>query len=62
VIVVCANKSDMKKQRKVTEQEGRAWAKQHKLPYFETSARSGAKVNDMFRLCTVSVYGGCRVC
>ncbi|KAJ1449281.1 P-loop containing nucleoside triphosphate hydrolase protein [Pelagophyceae sp. CCMP2097] len=45
-VVVCANKID--KPRKVSEDEGRAWAARHRFEYFEASASSGASVNDLF--------------
>mmetsp|Transcript_15243 Transcript_15243/g.46205 ORF Transcript_15243/g.46205 Transcript_15243/m.46205 type:complete len:199 (+) Transcript_15243:54-650(+) len=47
-VVVCANKVD--KIRRVSEDEGRAWALNRGYAYFETSAASGANVSDMFHL------------
>jgi DnaJ family protein C protein 27 len=46
-IALCANKSE-KKDRKVSEDEGREFAKSRNLSYFETSAASGSNVNEMF--------------
>lgn len=45
-VAVCANKVD--KSRVVSEHEGRAWAETQGLAYFETSAASGANVNEVF--------------
>ena len=44
--VLCGNKND--KKRVVPEAEGRAWADQHEMRFFETSAKSGENVNEMF--------------
>jgi DnaJ family protein C protein 27 len=43
---LCANKCDLR--RAVSEAEGRDFAKQHGLGYFETSALTGALVNEVF--------------
>lgn len=47
-VVVCANKVD--KVRRVSEEEGRAWAQPRGYAYFETSAASGANISDLFDL------------
>lgn len=36
------------KKRIVTESEANSWARQHGIPYFETSSNTGANVMDMF--------------
>ena len=43
---LCANKCDTR--RTVSEAEGRDFARKHGLGYFETSAATGALVNEMF--------------
>lgn len=48
VFAVCANKTD--KRRVVDESEGRLWAESKGIPYFETSAQSGAGINEMFQV------------
>ena len=37
-----------KKNRVVTLREGRAWAEEHGLEHFETSAKDGSNVNEVF--------------
>ena len=44
--VLCANKVDQR--RAVSEAEGRDFARAHGLAYFETSASTGASVNEVF--------------
>ena len=48
--VVCANKADCgaSKRRAVSEAEGRKWAADRKMGYFETSARDGEGVVGLF--------------
>lgn len=55
LMVVCANKVD-KAKRVVTEEEGQAWADEHGMKYFETSANSGQNVQEMFMHLFVQVY------
>lgn len=46
--VLCGNKADSKK-REVSEPDARRWAGAHGgMPYFETSAKDGANVHEMF--------------
>ena len=47
-IALCANKVDKKKEQIVSEAEGQQWASSRGLTYFETSASSGANVQEMF--------------
>ena len=47
VWAVCANKCD-KKNRAVTLREGLGWAEDHGMKHFETSAKSGENVNEVF--------------
>lgn len=51
--VVCGNKSD--KKRVVPESDGRQWADAHGFRFFETSAKSGESVNEMFDFLFTSV-------
>lgn len=47
--VVVGNKADEPSaRRQVTEAEARRWAETRRLPYYETSAKSGAEVNRVF--------------
>ena len=47
VWAVCANKCD-KKNRVIQLREGKAWAEEHGLEHFETSAKDGQNVNSVF--------------
>ena len=47
VWAVCANKCD-KKNRAVTLREGLGWAEDNGMKHFETSAKSGENVNEVF--------------
>mmetsp|Transcript_4296 Transcript_4296/g.4298 ORF Transcript_4296/g.4298 Transcript_4296/m.4298 type:complete len:199 (-) Transcript_4296:35-631(-) len=55
-VVLCANKID--KRRLVTEEEGRQYAQSKNFTYFETSASSGANVNEAFEFIFRSVIRG----
>eukprot|EP00002_Diphylleia_rotans_P037018 TRINITY_DN8222_c0_g1_i2.p1 TRINITY_DN8222_c0_g1~~TRINITY_DN8222_c0_g1_i2.p1 ORF type:complete len:214 (-),score=43.12 TRINITY_DN8222_c0_g1_i2:77-718(-) len=50
IAVLCANKCDLRETKKncVGEKEGRSWAMEHGMPYFETSSLTGAQVKEMF--------------
>lgn len=48
IVALCANKSDMKKKRVVSEEQGRKFATDNGFTYFETSAKTGENVNEMF--------------
>uniref|UniRef100_A0A7S1CBJ8 Uncharacterized protein n=1 Tax=Bicosoecida sp. CB-2014 TaxID=1486930 RepID=A0A7S1CBJ8_9STRA len=54
VAFVAANKVD--KKRVVSTAEGRAWAEERGLQYFETSANSGQNVDDMFNTLFKTVF------
>jgi len=47
-LVLAGNKIDILDQRKVTEEEGRAFAESRNLIYLETSAKTGISVPDLF--------------
>jgi len=48
VIALAANKSDLEQYRVVSEQEGRAYARDNDMSYFETSAKDSRNVRKMF--------------
>jgi GTPase SAR1 family protein len=48
MVVVCANKVDGEGKRVVSEAEGKKFAAAHGFAYFETSAKSGLNVNELF--------------
>ena len=47
-IVLCGNKSDLDSDRVVTTDEGKQLAEEYGVQFFETSALTGANVEDMF--------------
>lgn len=47
-IVLCGNKSDLDSDRVVTTEEGRQLADEYGVQFFESSALTGANVEDMF--------------
>ncbi|MHA1124578.1 MAG: Rab family GTPase [Candidatus Heimdallarchaeota archaeon] len=47
-LVLAGNKIDILEQRKVTEEEGRAFAESKNLLYLETSAKTGISIPDLF--------------
>ena len=47
-IVLVGNKSDLKDKREVSKEEGENSAKQYKIKFFETSAKTGNNVEDCF--------------
>jgi len=51
-----ANKIDLIDDRKVTPEEGKLFAKQHQLEYYETSAKDGKNVKDVFDACITRVH------
>jgi len=47
-IVLIGNKSDLVRQRQVTEEEIESYIKDNKLKYFETSAKNGKNIDECF--------------
>ena len=47
-LALAANKSDLEQYRVVSAHEGQAYARENKMAYFETSAKTGASVRRMF--------------
>lgn len=62
VFVLCANKADLTgKKRVVSEDEGRQFASNRGLIYFETSASSGQNVKEMFEFLFSAIVRKMRV-
>ncbi|OLS14563.1 MAG: small GTP-binding protein [Promethearchaeota archaeon CR_4] len=49
-VVLVGNKIDLAGQRQVTIQEGQVWAKNHKISFMETSAKTGQNIKDVFHI------------
>ncbi len=46
--VLIGNKCDMENNRKVTVEQGKEFAEQHNMKFFETSAKESKNVNEVF--------------
>ncbi len=56
-MVLVANKCDLaESERKVSTQKGREYADEHNMLYFETSAKSGMGVPELFNALSAAVY------
>lgn len=55
LIVVIGNKSDLDNKRAVTAEEGKAFAEENNLTFFETSALNGEGINDVFQFCVKEI-------
>jgi small GTP-binding protein len=56
-ILLIGNKADLEDARKVQKFEGRDWADRHDCDYFETSARAGTGIRELFREVVVKLTG-----
>ncbi|CAM9262120.1 unnamed protein product [Chrysoparadoxa australica] len=55
-IVICGNKCDVRAgSRSVQESEGKEFASQHMVPYFETSAKDNINIDEVFYLLARSI-------
>lgn len=55
-VILVGNKCDTKIKRKVTIAQGQALAKEFQVPYLETSAKSGLKIEEAFQTITNVIY------
>ena len=49
-VILVANKSDLKEERKITTDQGIELAKNYGIPYFESSAKTGQNVDKLFEV------------
>ena len=55
LMVLVGNKSDLTDERKVSEEEGREFAEKNGLLFFETSAKTGENVKEVFQESTAEI-------
>ena len=60
VIMIIGNKIDLKKERKVTNTEGKELADKYNVMYHEVSAKTGENVGDMFKKIASKLEDCCR--
>jgi small GTP-binding protein len=54
ITVLIGNKSDLA-ERQVTTEEAQAFAKEHEMAYFETSAKTGSNITDSMNACVEAI-------
>lgn len=59
-IILVGNKSDLENLREVTKEEAINYAKEHKMPFFETSALTSNNVEEVFKDLLVSIVATVR--
>ena len=55
-LVLVGNKSDMKEERKVSEEEARKLAEENGMGYVETSAKMGTNISEAFEKVTEAIF------
>ena len=56
VMILCGNKCDKEKERKITKEEGENLAKNYGIPFFECSAKNNTNINEMFNTMAQNIY------
>jgi Ras-related protein Rab-11A len=59
-IILVGNKSDLENLREVTKEEAINYAKEHKIPFFETSALTSNNVEEVFKDLLISIVATVR--
>ena len=54
--IILANKVDLEEERKISHEEGKAFADKLNIPYFETSAKTGEGLQEAFQFLFEKVY------
>ena len=56
VMILCGNKCDNEKERKISKEEGENLAKNYGIPFFECSAKNNININEMFETMAQKIY------
>ena len=56
IMILCGNKCDKEKDRKITKEEGENLAKSYGIPFFECSAKSNININEIFDIMAHKIY------
>ena len=56
VMILCGNKCDNEKERKISKEEGENLAKNYGIPFFECSAKNKININEMFETMAQKIY------
>jgi Ras-related protein Rab-8A len=56
VMILCGNKCDNEKERKISREEGENLAKNYGIPFFECSAKNNININKMFETMAQKIF------
>ena len=56
VMILCGNKCDNEKERKITKEEGGNLAKNYGIPFFECSAKNNININEIFETMAQKIF------
>ena len=56
VMILCGNKCDNEKERKISKEEGENLAKNYGIPFFECSAKNNFNINQIFETMAQKIY------
>ena len=56
VMILCGNKCDNEKERKISKEEGENLAKSYGIPFFECSAKNNININEIFNTMGQKIY------
>ena len=56
VMILCGNKCDNEKERKISKEEGENLAKNYGIPFFECSAKNNFNINEIFETMAQKIY------
>ena len=55
-MILCGNKCDNEKERKISKDEGENLAKSYGIPFFECSAKNNININEIFNTMGQKIY------